>query len=420
MATQIFFRNLDPSTHRGTNSTKLDGNASGWVLSGFATTRGSGNVTINVTTVAGTTNGIELGSSGTPYEFISEPLDADVTISGTITLNLWAAENNMNANAAINAIIERLDSQGGIVSTIAQTARVTELSSTVPPGAASNFTVTPTSTNMLKGDRLRVRIYADDAGTMASGFTVTFWYSGQTAAILGDSYLSFTETFGFLATAPTGSKLFLTDVAGPAVGANIEKEMWTSRGDGVNSIVRNTAAGWTSPLQWTDSGGGTAVEWYSKRLNAFTLSDLVRCNLRAKEDALSIRISVRAELATCNNDGTNVTVWGAGELYNATFGELTTSEAAYTIDIAGDDLSVAQGQRLRLRVFIDDTSVNPMLTSNSGTFYYDGTTADASGDSWIQLSQSVTEFSDTPDTTELLGRPFGLHGAQQMQQLLAQ
>jgi hypothetical protein len=225
-----------------------------------------------------------------------------------------------------------------------------------------------------------------------------------TAAASGDSYVQFTETFGFLTSAPGGTQLFLTDVAGPAVGAETEKELWTSRGDGANTAVVNTATGWTSPIFWTVSGGGAAIVWYTRQLNAFTLSGLVRCNIRAHESNLAANASIGIELAVCDSDGTNVTVWALGRkeaTINGSAGEITNAEAAWVFDIAGADLAVADGQRLRLRVFIDDCEGAALATGQTCTLTYDGTSGGATGDSYVTLSQSVSEFTP-PERVEAL------------------
>src|SRR5436190_2320567 len=269
MATQCFLGQFtDIATpdkvSLGTNSANLaGGTANGWIVPfPIRTTRSTGLTTLTTPTVAGTTLGIE--PDGTDqYHWISPPLDADVTISGTITFNLWASENNMSANVAINCIIERVNSQGAIVSTICQTARTTELA--VTTRAVNNFTATPTSTNMNKGDRLRFRIFGDDAGTMASGFTWDFSYGGATAASDGDSYVQFTETFGFLTTDPTTTTVYPTTTNSdidPGGAGTDTKEAWTSRGSGSTFARMNTTAGWTAPLQWTTSAGGNLIEWY--------------------------------------------------------------------------------------------------------------------------------------------------------------
>lgn len=416
MATTLFLRGsagdgaFVSGVHRGTNTAKLNGSTSGWAPLLAHTSRGNSTIaegSDNTSTVAGATSGVEVVSGSFPLEWISLPLDAGVTISGTITVNLWALESNMSANVAINAIIDRLDSTGAIVSTIAQTARTTEVA--VTTATVNNFTVTPTSTAMLKGERIRIRVYGDDAGTMASGFTFAVNYGRNTGAANGDSFITFNETFGFQTSDPAGSTLYLTDVAGPAVGASVEKEMWTARGDGVNSIVVNTTAGWTAPIQWTNTAGGTAVEWYSKPLQAFTLAGVVKLNLRALESSSNAESGIRAELAVCNDDGSGAAVWAAASIISIaslggastssgtdTAGELTTSEAAVVGYLAGSDVAVSAGQRLRLRVFIDDNARTSMVTAHTCTLFYDGTSGGASGDSFITLPQSVTEYVPGP------------------------
>lgn len=409
MTTQLFFGDVETPNFSasdmqfGTNLGTLVGGTTGWITPMLRTTRDAGATNVSANTVNGLTAGIEI-PNGTSYRWVSPPLAANQTISGTITLNLWASENNMSANVAINAIIERVDTQGGIVSTIANTARITEVA--VTTAAVNNFTVTPTSTNMLKGERFCVRVYMDDVGTMATGFTATFYYAGTTAAVSGDSYIQFNETFSFQSADPAGSTLYLTDTTGPAVGANIEKEMWTSRGSGVDSIVTNTVTGWTAPIQWTNSGGGTAVEWYSKQLTAFTLSDVVKVNLRAAASSLAAVAGIRAELAVCNGDGSGATVWGGSTIHDVDalsdgnagagtdtkFASLTASEAAVRGYITGANTSVTSGQRLRLRVFVDDSSA-ALVTGHTCTLWYDGTSGGASGDSFIVLGQSVTEYT---------------------------
>ena len=73
----------------------------------------------------------------------------------------------MSDNMAVNAAIYKVDGVTQAVTQIAKSARVTELA--VTTSAVNNFTVTPTSTAFKRGDRIWVRIFFDDAGTMAAG-----------------------------------------------------------------------------------------------------------------------------------------------------------------------------------------------------------------------------------------------------------
>lgn len=392
MATQLFFTAPPASIHRGTNSNRLSGVAGGWVSNLLSEARGNGVNNQATSTVAGATNGVEVGNN---IEWISEPLAADVTIAGSITFNLRMLESAMAANVGAQCVIERLDHLGAIISTVIDSEQGVELGTAE---AAQNWSASPTSTAFNKGDRIRVRVAGNDAGgTMASGNTFTFSYDGTTAAASGDSYVTFTETFSFMTASPAGSILYLTNVNGPAVGAAIEKEMRTARGDGVDSVIVNTATGWTAPIQWTDSAGGTVVEWYSKQLSAFTLAERVSLNIRALESSAAATAGLRMELATTDNDGSNVVIWAAANFNSdATVdrGELTNSEAAYVWHLGADDLAVSDGQRLRLRAYIDDTGNTPMVTGHTATLFYDGTSGGASGDSFITLTQTVSEFAD--------------------------
>jgi hypothetical protein len=387
--------------HRGTNSANLRGTTIGWIVYTLSPTRGSGDVLSSATpTVAGPTAGIEYQPGTQPYEFISPPLDTDITISGTITCNICAHESSMSANVAINCVIDRMDSSGGLPSEIGRSTNTAELGTSTAP---FNFTITPTSTNMLKGDRIRLRIYGDDSTTnMASGFTWSMNMGGTSGGAGGDTYITFTETFGFASTTPAGTQLFLTDTTGPAVGSDLEREMWTSRGGAATTATRSTTTGWTAPLQ-VQGAGSVPIEWYTKPLSAFTLSDLIRVNVRVHETNAAANCGVRAEIAVTNEDGSGAVVWGGASMIDSATigvgggagssqqGEVLTSETAVRGWIAGDDLAVTDRQRLRLRIFADDYCLAAMVTGYTFTLTYAGTSGGATGDSWIQLTQSVTE-----------------------------
>jgi len=407
MSTQVFFRGgSEAEVHRGHNSAKLNGSASGWLAKKLATTRGAAAVSLTTNTVAGTTLGVEatVTAGGDTVEFISPPIDQAVTIAGAISVNLWGDENNMSANVGAQIVIERLDSSGAVVSTIVNSEDGAEMPVTTP--GLLTWSPTPTSTAMLKGDRFRIRLAGNDIGTMGTGFTFVFRTAGPTGGADGDSFITLTETFGFQTTNPTGSQLFLTDTASPVSVGTTEREMWTSRGGGVVNDVTNTSAGWVAApgIQTTDTAGGAAVEWYSKALAAFTLSGVALANVRALESAASTFASLRFELAVCDGDGTNPVVWASSCPLGAggSEGQLLTTESAWSCLLAGDDVAVTAGQRLRFRVYVEDTSLNALVTGQTVTTYYNGTTADASGDSYVTLTQTVTEFIAAAELTILV------------------
>lgn len=335
---------------------------------------------------------------GSPLEFISGPLAAAVTISGTVTFNLWTDESNMNANAGPQVVIDRLDNTGSIISTVINSESGVESGTAF---AVTNWTGSPTSTSFAKGDRIRIRYAANDAGgTIGAGFSWRVNQNGPTPAADGDTWVEFTETFTLQEeTAPAGTKLYLLDAASDIVdqGAGvIEKEMWTSPGDGLNTAVRNTVAGPTVPLQWTSTAGGDTIEWYTPQLAAFTLSGVARASVWGLQSAGSTRAMINGELAVVDDDGTESAIYGSWGMISSDgsgSGELPTAAAQQFIFLGGPDIDVDDGQRLRLRLRLDDCGNGVVVTARTVTIDYDGTTDSADGDTWLQLTEDVEEFT---------------------------
>jgi len=292
------------------------------------------------------------------------------------------------------------DGATGAFTTIDRTARTTEVSLTT--AAVNNFAETPAAGIACKrGDLLRVRIFADDAGTMTSGFTWAFYYSGPTAAASGDSYLTFTENLTFVSE-PAGTQIFLTDTASAVATADVDREAWTSRGAGVQNDVTNTVAGPTSPLQVTDTAGGTAVSWFTRPLTAFTLGGGARVNYRGRGSTGSTQATPAIEIAVVDNDGTNPVVWAIASYVGlGDTGQLgaATPESAQSFLASGDDIAVADNKRIRIRLKWDDSHNQPgMANSLTLTSLYAGTSGGATGDAFVTFTQTLTEFTGAVDT----------------------
>jgi hypothetical protein len=331
------------------------------------------------------------GNNGGPFTWVSPPIDRDVTIASTVTFNLWGSESSMSANVQIACRVERILGDGSLSATavVAGTVFGTELGTAI---AAQNFTATPTSTAFKRGDRLLITPYFTNIGTQAAGFTVTFGYDGATAGANGDSYVTFTETFDFLTTDPTGTTLYPTTTAGaidPGGAGVVSLEAWTSRGSGVDDAGVDSAAAPASPLWLTyDPSFVLEAEWYTKPLQAFTLAGPVLANLRASESNVAANATVGAEIAVCNNDGSGAVVWG----YTLYGSEITASEAAYQLLVSGGDVAVTDGQRIRLRLYADDASLAAMVSGHFISLYFAGTSGGASGDTYLTFGQTLTEF----------------------------
>lgn len=266
MATRTYFSDSVATMHRGDNTAQANGVNSGWRPYFLKTTAGpsTGNTAV-VSTVSGPTNGLEIQGTGGPREWISEPLAADVTISGSITFNLVMSESSMSANAGAQCIIERLNSLGDIVSTVINSEKGTELPTSA---AAQNWSGTPTSTNFLRGDRIRIRVLANDAGgTMATGFSVSFSFNA-TAGSANDSWVEFTENLTFETADPTGTTHYLRQDSATGLTSDsvVRKKAATSRGAERMILPASAVAGWTAPSQFTYGPlfilSGTALnEW---------------------------------------------------------------------------------------------------------------------------------------------------------------
>src|SRR3972149_511595 len=142
------------------------------------TTRGPGVVTGVVDSIAGGTQ-IQWTKTlgGELLEFISPPLSAGFPLSGTMTFNIWALEFNIAANLGGGPYDDGVEfgTSDGVF----------------------NWTGVPTSTAFAAGDRLIVKYYITNVGTMGDNFDCTLNYAGVTAGASGDTYFQINENVTF-------------------------------------------------------------------------------------------------------------------------------------------------------------------------------------------------------------------------------
>jgi hypothetical protein len=125
------------------------------------------------------------------------------------------------------------------------------------------------------------------------------------------------------------STYYLTDTA-ETINPGSATTALTTRGSGSVSSTTNTAAGPVTPFQATATAGGTAIEWYTPPLNAFTLGGKSKFNLRPTAAAGSTNSSLKAEIAICATNGSGATVWGIADLEAIPqfgYGGLNTTES---------------------------------------------------------------------------------------------
>lgn len=155
------------------------------------TSKDSGLNSGNRASVAGPTSGIYVQLSGAKT-YYNYQIDRELTVSGTVTFNVWASENNSSANGTVQCTVERYNAAGTFVSTVADSEFGPELGTS---RAAKNWSASPTSTTFAAGDWLTVSWAFNDATalTMATGFTFSYAYGGTTDNADGDTWVEFTE-----------------------------------------------------------------------------------------------------------------------------------------------------------------------------------------------------------------------------------
>lgn len=173
-----------------------------------------------------------------------------------------------------------------------------------------------------------------------------------------------------------------------------------------STLVRNFVAGYTAPLQWTDTGGGTAVEFYTPRLQAATLSGVILARVAASMTAASGNAAMRLQVAVVNSDGTGEVIYGeAGSKLS-----ISAVPGYNSVYVAGPDTAIAAGQRLRFRFYVDDYS-SPLVSTASATLYFNQADATTSGWATISMPVALAEYSQNlsatavNDATDAFGTP---------------
>lgn len=229
MATQFFMRDAAATISRGTNSNNGAASAVWWRAKLLSTTAGTGGVYDSVATVASSTNVLEIkDGDGVTLEWISPPLAAGVTISGTVDCELFIHESNMSANAGAVFQFYKLAATDLTLTQICSIADSGEMLNDTPVSNNSeSFSGTPTSTALAKGDRLLVRIGCRNVGTMAGGYQVNFQYDGGSASDYY-SWVRVNENLTFQTSDPSTQTLRLTETASSVSTADVDYKIWTS------------------------------------------------------------------------------------------------------------------------------------------------------------------------------------------------
>lgn len=157
---------------------------------------------------------------------------------------------------------------------------------------------------------------------------------------------------------------------------------------------RGTSA--TSIAVTTISGTGVFIpvsSWTSPPLRTFTLSASITANLRAAESNAQANAGLYLELyryvwATSTRD--------ASPFSTFTTVEMGTAESALSVTSTPTSTTFANGDYIVALLYV--ANVGTMGSGRTATFYYDGPTAAASGDSYLTFTDNFEMQRRTTST----------------------
>jgi len=333
------------------------------------------------------------------------PIQSDFTLSGTVTFNIRASIS-ADGNFGLRAYVYRYRASDGTLTAIVNGSnKGTELTTSQ---VANNWTASPTSTTIQKGDCLVLMLAGvDTAGTMVSGLTPLIYLDGPTAGASGDSWVQFTENFAVAAPTLGGTKLYLSDVASditPPAGYTSKKLLLGTRDDGqVTATLEGTSL--ASGTDWTITAGGNKIEWLTDPIGPVTLEDGLRAQFSGSVAGFGGTIVCsQAILERVDADGVSnpvtlakfVPTRGTGSSRQMEWQD-QNSDIAYDATVGIYPLAFVN-HRLRLRVKAVAgyayPSAHPMPGGNGNdpNFKY-GATGTGVGDAWVELAQSVSAYT---------------------------
>jgi hypothetical protein len=136
-------------------------------------------------------------AGGTVLEWISGRSPAGGwTLSGTVTFNTWALESDMTANCGMRCRLFRRTNAGVETEvTGGPFNKGSEFGTSA--NTADQWTGSATSIAFAEDDRLVIRFYITNVGTMGGPFTCTMHYDTSTGNADGDVWVELTQTVAF-------------------------------------------------------------------------------------------------------------------------------------------------------------------------------------------------------------------------------
>ncbi len=206
-------------------------------------------------------------------------------------------------------------------------------------------------------------------------------------------------TLYLTSTASTGSTSSFT-------GGATYLDLSLTRGGGVTSQTDNTVAslgayapangsayapvGTTTTFNWANTGAvadpGGCLVWITEPLNTIAVT-APTLNMRASESNAMANYIVW--FAVYLVDASNGTATRLSWMSNAGDTELGTTETLRSFAGNGSGGTIAQGGRIL--VFAAYAGAGTSASGYTASLFYNGTSAAASGDTWISFAETITE-----------------------------
>lgn len=178
--------------------TDIASDVSGFLLAMFGTRASTATTVLDTavtTTTAGvTTNGMTLTAGGTAAKWITRPIAAAVTVSGTIGVNFWSFESAAAALAGVDFQLFRFSATAAAQVGNAFATTSINAHAVVTTPTRTFVTIAPTSTALSVSDRVIILPNVNPSqGAEGGSQTVTMDFNGLTQGADGDTWIELNE-----------------------------------------------------------------------------------------------------------------------------------------------------------------------------------------------------------------------------------
>lgn len=344
----------------------------------------------------------------TPVDFVSERVLAEVTISGTVTFNIWFLGSSTTFTGRVRARLYKRTTGGSDLESLICQA---DASADIVQDLIShvyNFTGTATTTTLAPGERFLLRVSITPvSGSFGTG-TVTMRYNEESNTD-GNSWVEVAQAVTFTPNVVV-YHLRRTNVNGIGNFFDINDVLGSSAY--ATGIVNTQASGTSIP--WTRTAGGTPLEWTTGRVPApgwrlvtGMIGTASTGQAWASESSLSANCGCRVKWFRRKPDGTELLVYNGPNPI-----ELATGIGSVSFSPGGtltQPTDFAEDDRLVVRAYIEN--VGTMAAGFTCTFGYDGNVLGSTGDTYFRLTEgpprwkaeSEPAYRSVPDALSMGG-----------------